>query len=1043
MIGIQPPRNEPASMKVGNTELQVVQRRLSGNIAIEVCPGCGAPRGGQVARIFVSHASKDAEQARALFTWLRDNGHTECFLDVDDDFGIQPGADWERTLYREIERAQAVILVLTANWMASKWCFVEFAQARALGKAIFPVIETPTGERLVGRDLQQIDLTADRDDGLERLSRALSDIALTSSEGFELPEGVPPFPGFAALGEEHAAVIFGREDDLARLMERLRKARTQGGARLIPILGASGAGKSSLLRAGLVPRLRRDARNWSVLPPFRPESDPFGRLAASLTLAAAPGTSEPAQARREAWRTALASEAPEPALREIAAAIREHAGHLDASILIAVDQAEELFTLASPPERDRFLALLSALLAEPLPFHAVLTIRSEYLAALQRAEALTARFEEYSLQPLHLERIGALVRGPARLAGLKVEDGLVSSLIADARSSDALPLIAFTLRRLYDSEQATGALTAAGYQALGDPTRGFTPLDNAVRQAAEQALPRTGRTEADDLALKAAFVAHLVSVNAAGAYVRRAVRESDLPPAARRDIDRLVDARLLVRRAEGAGGGGAAGADTFADAPTANGVTAAGNIEDSPLIEVAHEALFRVWDRLVEWLTDEQDFLVGKARIAQTLTDWQALPAAARNNGLLVGVLLDRARCWLIDRPDGFRAVEREFIKASIARDDALKAESAARQAREARLQRRLTNLAVAAAVVFAVVGGVAAWQWSEADMQAERRREAELNPGNTQWESEQRAQKTEFGDLMMASGDASSALDPYRAALESARSLVWLDRGNAHWQRDVSLSLDRVGDALLVQGDAPGALMAYREGLEIARRLAELDPSNIEWQTDIVFSLLKLYRAGDDPEAHLVEALGILQALADAGRLPVDKQAWVAILERELAVVLNPSSNGYEGTPLQVTPFQWFGRWEAVGWQLLGRQGRYCKVAASGWVTVWPGYLQFWPVLRTGGRTHGVASVSVDGGTPFDLIWEEDEDRYISDEDDLSLLIAMTKGTTLAIQVHSPEEPNGTEYLLTLWGFREAYQAIANTCDFDASPVLSADSTR
>src|SRR5512142_132596 len=123
-----------------------------------------------MARIFISHSSRDDDAARRLFGWLGEQGFAHTFLDIDKDSGIQPGAEWERKLYFEIDRSQAVIVLLTSNWLDSKWCFAEFAQARALGKAIFPVIDAPSGERLVGNDLQITDLLVDREGGLARLS---------------------------------------------------------------------------------------------------------------------------------------------------------------------------------------------------------------------------------------------------------------------------------------------------------------------------------------------------------------------------------------------------------------------------------------------------------------------------------------------------------------------------------------------------------------------------------------------------------------------------------------------------------------------------------------------------------------------------------------------------------------------------------------------------------------------------------------------------------------------------------------------------------
>ena len=97
-------------------------------------------------RIFISHSSRDDDDAARMKDWLASQGFETTFLDFDKMTGIPPGADWEKTLYREVEQSQAVIIIQTPNWLASKWCFAEFTQARALGKAIFLVIETPTGD---------------------------------------------------------------------------------------------------------------------------------------------------------------------------------------------------------------------------------------------------------------------------------------------------------------------------------------------------------------------------------------------------------------------------------------------------------------------------------------------------------------------------------------------------------------------------------------------------------------------------------------------------------------------------------------------------------------------------------------------------------------------------------------------------------------------------------------------------------------------------------------------------------------------------------
>lgn len=590
-----------------------------------------------MARIFISHSSRDNEAAQRMFAWLGEQGFAHTFLDIDKDSGIQPGAEWERKLYFEIDRCQATIVVLTKNWLDSKWCFAEFAQARALGKAIFPVIDAPSGERLVGNDLQVTDLLADREGGLERLSRSITEIALQSPDGFDLAKGASPFPGLSAFEKQDAAVFFGRDDVLIRLIETLRKRLTRGGEKLITVLGASGSGKSSVLRAGLLPRLERDRENWIVLPPFRPQYDPAGRLIDNLI------ASLPNQDQTEQLASELESSDPAKALANIARQLRRAHRAPDAQIIIPIDQAEELFSIADRDAANAFWTLLSAMLADSLPFVAVATMRSDYLGELQSTAALTVAHHAFSLEPMPLDRVELLVRGPARVAGLKVDDRLITALRHDAQTSDALPLIAFTLRKLYERHGIHTDLTWQEYEALGDRDAGLNPLENAVRITAEEALPPAMRTPAQERELREAIIPAMVRVNLEGQFVSRPAPWRDVSTGARPMIDQLIDARLLVRRG--------------------------GESEEGAVIEVAHEALFRVWPRLAEWLELEREYLIGRGRLEIALADWNALPDDNRDKGLLTGILLHRARAWMVDHPERLRGDERAFIEASVTRE--------------------------------------------------------------------------------------------------------------------------------------------------------------------------------------------------------------------------------------------------------------------------------------------------------------------------------------------------------------------------------------
>ena len=92
-----------------------------------------------MSQIFISHSSLDNAVATEVAGWLRAEGHEEIFLDIDPDKGIPAGVDWEQELYSKLRRARAVVALLSANWVASKWCFHEVATARAQGKPIFPI----------------------------------------------------------------------------------------------------------------------------------------------------------------------------------------------------------------------------------------------------------------------------------------------------------------------------------------------------------------------------------------------------------------------------------------------------------------------------------------------------------------------------------------------------------------------------------------------------------------------------------------------------------------------------------------------------------------------------------------------------------------------------------------------------------------------------------------------------------------------------------------------------------------------------------------
>ena len=139
------------------------------------------------------------------------------------------------------------------------------------------------------------------------------------------------------------------------------------------------------------------------------------------------------------------------------------------------------------------------------------------------------RFEEFSLAPMPFARVRQIIEGPARVAGLQVEEGLIVAATADAGTDDALPLLAFTLRELYDRHGASHQLLLAHYRELGDLAAGLNPLENSVRKRADEVIAAINPTAEELEALRDAFVGLLVRVNEKGEYVRHPARLDDLP----------------------------------------------------------------------------------------------------------------------------------------------------------------------------------------------------------------------------------------------------------------------------------------------------------------------------------------------------------------------------------------------------------------------------------------------------------------------------------------------------------------------------------
>ena len=650
--------------------------------------------------IFISHSSADNAAAAEMKAWLEAQGHTSLFLDFDPEAGIKGGSGWEQTLYRQLRQCQAVIALLTPSWLASKWCFAELVQARERGKAIFPVKVQPCEAGGVFGDIQHIDLTAEPEEGYRRLRIGLLERGLDPQDVFDWDPKRPPYPGLLAFQEQDAAIFFGRGEEILKTLETLDALRRQGreAARFALLLGASGSGKSSLARAGVIPRLKKKPAEWLPLPPFRPQQEPLDELAMALAAAFE------AHGRPRDWsviRTELHTAAGRNpvdglALLNLARDLAIAARQPESTVLLTIDQAEELFGDSPPEAATRFLRLLRAALeAADRRLMAVATLRSDFLGEFQSHPVLQDseyphhfRYQAVPVDPMPLRNFPAIIQGPARLAGVQLDDGLVETIVQDTGTRDALPLLAFTLRRLYERYGDDGRLSVDEYESLGR-------LEGAIREEAQRVIAEADPTSEELEALHAAFVPTMVRINAEGGYARRRARFDDLPRRALPLLRRFVDARLLVT-----------------DRDPQNRET----------IEVAHEALLRTWPLLGGWLAEDQDKLRLLESIQRSAEEWDQ---GGRRDDLLIhrnGRLKDAEALLANPRftmPEA--SVERAYLNACSAAQQAREAAEKEEQERRIRDAKKIAQRTAIGLVVALLVASLAGWQYFEAKREAQR----------------------------------------------------------------------------------------------------------------------------------------------------------------------------------------------------------------------------------------------------------------------------------------------------------------------------------
>ena len=539
----------------------------------------------------------------------------------------------------------------------------------------------------------------------------------------DAPEpGLSPYKGLEYFDEADAGLFVGREALTAKLAERVlslssRKAVNE--KRFFAVVGASGSGKSSLVRAGLVPALRwnKHSANWQIHV-LTPTSHPLESLATALSQDIASVTST----------TSMMDDLQQDG-RSLGLHIKRELKTTGASqLLLVIDQFEELFTLChSEEERTAFINNLLTVSSED-DGHAiiVITLRADFYAHcasyLQLRQAL-ARQQEY-IGAMSDEEMRRAIEEPARRGRWEFEPGLVDLILHDVgHEPGALPLLSHALLETWQRRHGR-TLTLSGYTSAGG-------VRGAIAETAESVFTdqftHTQQAIARRIFLR---LTELGDETATGDTRRRAsfdelILKPEETDATQAVLKALADARLVTTS------------------------------EDS--VQVAHEALIREWPTLRGWLEDNRDGLRLHRHLTDAAQEWQT--AGREPDILFRGARLAQAREWAAAHNDDLNVLEKEFLAASVASGEREAAEREAQHQRELEAAQHLADVQVKAsqrlrrrsyfiagsAVLAVVLAVLAVFAWQRATSQAALNRSLVLAG------SAQLANQAGQGDLALA----------------------------------------------------------------------------------------------------------------------------------------------------------------------------------------------------------------------------------------------------------------------------------------------------
>ncbi len=551
-------------------------------------------------QLFVSYNAADRASVTTIQRLLEARG-IPTFLDRD---RLVPGLPWPHALEQALRDAEAVAVFIgreLGGWQKREMWFALDRQVRMEKQGgTFPVIPV----LLPGADLTPcflflstwIDLRGRpdglvADEALDALDRAIQARAAapihedSALRAVGRSAAICPYRGLQIFREEDAAFFAGRKAFVSQLVDFIRAKD------LVVVVGPSGSGKSSVVQAGLLPRLRRSlppADTWDAVT-FTPGKDPYHRLASGLIPLLEPGMTETDQLT-EAQKLGNRLGAGDARLDAVISRVIQKSNGTGRLLLVA-DQFEELFTLTAASDQRPFARTLLSALGKA-PFSLLITLRADFysqMIALDREMSDRLAPAQVNIGALTQAELRESIVAPAGLVGLEFEAGLVDRILGEVGSEPGrLPLVEFALTELWQRREGN-KVTNKAY----DDIQGVT---GALARRAEtefESLTPEEQTAARHLFSRLVRVAR---PEEAGEDTRQRADLSDADTVEKSVAHRLAESRLVV-----VGGTTTAGAST---------------------VEVAHEALIRNWERLRIRLNEDREFLLWRQRLDQAYLDY-------------------------------------------------------------------------------------------------------------------------------------------------------------------------------------------------------------------------------------------------------------------------------------------------------------------------------------------------------------------------------------------------------------------------------------